>query len=156
MQKQIEAQLGNISSDKAALIQSLIKQELQNFNQNVKNGERQINDDGIVLVRGNAVKFDKFDGAPGVDVNIKNVIGAKERSNMGVGYMGWERAFFPWTLTYDEVQVVLEGELHIKTASGTTIGKPGDIIFVPKGSSIEFGTPSHVRFVYITYPADWS
>ena len=35
------------------------------------------------------------------------------------------------------------------------LGKPGDVLFIPKGSAIEFGTPSAVRFFYVTYPADW-
>ena len=28
-------------------------------------------------------------------------------------------------------------------------------MYVPKGSSITFGTPSWTRFVYVTFPADW-
>jgi ethanolamine utilization protein EutQ len=35
------------------------------------------------------------------------------------------------------------------------IGRPGDVIAVPKGSSITFGTPSWARFLYVTYPVDW-
>lgn len=63
---------------------------------------------------------------------------------------------FPWTLTYDEVQVVLEGELHIGTQTGTKVGRPGDVLYVPKGSAITFGTPSWAKFVYVTFPADWA
>ena len=50
---------------------------------------------------------------------------------------------------------MLEGELHIRCQGQTTVGKPGDVLFIPKGSAIEFGTPSAVRFFYVTYPADW-
>ncbi|MCQ4051929.1 hypothetical protein FK514_28065, partial [Klebsiella pneumoniae] len=28
-------------------------------------------------------------------------------------------------------------------------------MFIPKGSSIEFGTPSTVRFLYVAWPANW-
>ena len=31
----------------------------------------------------------------------------------------------------------------------------GDVMFIPKGSSIEFGTPSTVRFLYVARPANW-
>ncbi|EIK6684126.1 ethanolamine utilization acetate kinase EutQ, partial [Salmonella enterica] len=27
--------------------------------------------------------------------------------------------------------------------------------FIPKGSSIEFGTPTSVRFLYVAWPANW-
>jgi ethanolamine utilization protein EutQ len=30
------------------------------------------------------------------------------------------------------------------------------VIFIPKNSSITFGTPGHARFVYIAFPADWN
>ena len=155
IQAEIESQLPHVDAEKSAHIQQLIAAAMVDFNQQLPASPRQINDDGIVLIHGNAVKLDVFDGAPGKNIGLTDVIGAKEGSNMGVGYMGWENAFFPWTLTYDEVNVVLEGELHVKTASGTTIAKPGEIIFIPKNSTVEFGTPTHVRYVYITYPVEW-
>lgn len=156
IQAEIEARLPNVDKDKSTLIQSLVAKAMANFDSKAPASPRQINDDGIVMVRGNAVELETFDGAPGKNIGLTDVLGAADGSNMGVGYMGWENAFFPWTLTYDEVNVVLEGELHVKTHSGTTIGKPGDVVFVPKGSSVEFGTPTHVRYVYITYPAEWA
>ena len=155
IQAEIEAHLPHVDAAKSAQIQALVAKAMADFIQ-IPTSPRQINDDGIVLVRGNAVKLETFDGAPGKNIGLTDVIGAKDGSNMGVGYMGWENAFFPWTLTYDEVNVVLEGELHVKTASGTTIAKPGEIIFIPKNSQVEFGTPTHVRYVYITYPVEWA
>ncbi|MGF1876466.1 ethanolamine utilization acetate kinase EutQ [Photobacterium frigidiphilum] len=155
IQAEIEAKLSGVDAAKSAEIQQLIAAAMADFNQKLPASPRQINDDGIVLIHGKAVKLNVFDGAPGKNIGLTDVIGAKEGSNMGVGYMGWENAFFPWTLTYDEVNVVLEGELHVKTASGTTIAKPGEVIFIPKNSTVEFGTPTHVRYVYITYPVEW-
>jgi ethanolamine utilization protein EutQ len=75
---------------------------------------------------------------------------------MGSGYMTLEKGEFPWTLSYDEIDVVLEGELVITCGSMVARAETGDMIFIPKGSSISFGTPSHVRFAYITFPADWN
>jgi ethanolamine utilization protein EutQ len=156
IQAEIEARLPNVDGSQSDLIQSLVAKAMANFDTKAPASPRQINDDGIVMIRGNAVELEVFDGAPSKNVGLTDVLGAADGSNMGVGYMGWENAFFPWTLNYDEVNVVLEGELHVKTASSTTIGKPGDVVFIPKGSSVEFGTPTHVRYVYVTYPAEWS
>jgi len=35
-------------------------------------------------------------------------------------------------------------------------GKTGDVIYIPKGSSITFGTPSWTRFVYVVFPVNWN
>jgi ethanolamine utilization protein EutQ len=111
---------------------------------------------GIKHVQGGSVKLGRFDGAgEGSQVGLTDVITASDHSSMAAGYMAWSNCFFPWTLTYDEIDVVLEGELHIRSEGKTVVGKPGDVIFIPKGSAIEFGTPSKVRFLYVTYPADW-
>lgn len=93
---------------------------------------------------------------PGADVRLQDVITSDDRTPMAVGYMSLERGDFPWTLTYDEVDIVLEGELVITRGAEVVRGRPGDVIFIPKGSSITFGTPSRARFVYVTYPADWN
>ncbi len=92
---------------------------------------------------------------PGANVRLKDVITSKDGAPMAAGYMAMERGEFPWTLTYSEIDVVLEGELVITRGSEVVHGGPGDCIFIPKGSKISFGTPTYARFVYVTYPADW-
>ncbi len=90
-----------------------------------------------------------------MDVRSRDVVTAEHGMPMAAGVMSLREGSFPWTLDYDEVQYVLEGELHITRGHERVIGRPGDVIAVPKGSSITFGTPSWARFLYVTYPADW-
>ncbi len=89
-------------------------------------------------------------------VRLKDVITTADRSPMGSGYMALEKGEFPWTLSYDEIDIVLEGELVITRGNESVRGSAGDTLFIPKGSNITFGTPNRVRFVYVTYPADWN
>lgn len=112
---------------------------------------------GVRVVRGESVQLERFTGAgAGKNVQLKDVITAADRSPMGAGFMSWSAAdSFPWTLTYDEIDYVLEGVLHIVIDGKTIEGKPGDVVFIPKGSSIVFGTPSRVRIFYVTHPANW-
>lgn len=111
---------------------------------------------GIKHVRADSVAFGTFEGAGAENqVGLADVVTSQDGSPMAAGYMAWSDCFFPWTLTYDEIDVVLEGELHIRSEGQTVIGRPGDVIYIPKGSAIEFGTPGHVRFLYVTHPADW-
>ena len=157
IQQQVSAQLPPGSAD-AGLIEQLVRKALQDMEPAAATGscQRQVADNGVVLVRGNSVQMGRFDGVPGKNIGLTDVITGADQSRMSAGYMSWDNAFFPWTLNYDEVDVVLEGELHIRAGGKTYVGKPGDTFFIPSGASIEFGTPSSVRFVYVTYPADWA
>jgi ethanolamine utilization protein EutQ len=92
---------------------------------------------------------------PEMDVRLRDVVGAAEGLPIAAGVMSLREGSFPWDLDSDEVEYVIEGELHITTADQRVVGRPGDVIAVPRGSSITFGTPSWAKFLYVTYPADW-
>jgi ethanolamine utilization protein EutQ len=111
------------------------------------------------VVHGQQVRLVSFAeglATPGTDVRLKDVVGAADGAPVAAGYMTLQRGEFPWALDYDEIDVVLEGELVITRQGESVRAGPGDIVFIPKGSKITFGTPSSVRFAYVTYPADWS
>ncbi len=153
IKRAVEAKLPPGKHD-AALLEQLIEKAMRELAQPVPYCEREVASNGVVLVRGGSVKFGRLDGVS-EPIGITDVITAADKSSIAAGFMQWEKCSFPWTLTYDEIDVVLEGELHITCGGKTHIGRPGDVFFIPKGSAIEFGTPDKVRFVYVTYPADW-
>jgi ethanolamine utilization protein EutQ len=93
---------------------------------------------------------------PGTNVWLKDVVVTQDRSPMGAGYMSLDKGEMQWTLTYDEIDIVLEGELVITRGSEQVRGKTGDVIFIPKGSSITFGTPNWTKFVYVVFPVNWN
>ena len=93
---------------------------------------------------------------PGTNVWLKDVVVTEDRSPMGAGYMSLDKGEMQWTLTYDEIDIVLEGELVITRGHEQVRGKTGDVIYIPKGSSITFGTPSWTRFVYVVFPVNWN
>ena len=93
---------------------------------------------------------------PGTNVWLKDVVVTQDRSPMGAGYMSLDKGEMQWTLTYDEIDIVLEGELVITRGGEQVRGKTGDVIYIPKGSSITFGTPNWTRFVYVVFPVNWN
>jgi ethanolamine utilization protein EutQ len=93
---------------------------------------------------------------PEMDIRLVDVVTSEHGSPMAAGVMSFREGSFPWTLNYAEIDLVLEGELHIETTEGTLVGKPGDVLYIPEGTSISFATPSWTKFFYVTYPADWS
>jgi ethanolamine utilization protein EutQ len=90
-----------------------------------------------------------------MDVRTRDVVTGEHGVPMAAGLMSLREGSFPWTLDYDEVEYVLEGELHLTCGDQVVVARPGDVVAVPRGSSITFGTPSWARFLYVTYPADW-
>ncbi|MBV8043036.1 ethanolamine utilization acetate kinase EutQ [Pluralibacter sp.] len=110
---------------------------------------------GVKVIDGSSVRFGRFDGAQPHCVGLTDLVTGQDGSSMAAGFMQWDNAFFPWTLNYDEIDMVLDGELHVRHEGETLIAKAGDVMFIPKGSSIEFGTPSTVRFLYVAWPANW-
>jgi ethanolamine utilization protein EutQ len=114
-----------------------------------------------VARRGEAALEPFGKGALGVNVALRDVVTQADGSSMAAGYMALDATqpdggVFAWTLRYDEVDIILEGELVITRNGEEVRGRAGDIIFIPKGSSITFGTPAYARFVYVAYPANWS
>jgi ethanolamine utilization protein EutQ len=93
---------------------------------------------------------------PGTNVWLKDVVVTQDRSPIGAGYMSLDKGEMQWTLTYDEIDIVLEGELVITRGTEQVRGKTGDVIYIPKGSSITFGTPGWTRFVYVVFPVNWN
>jgi ethanolamine utilization protein EutQ len=93
---------------------------------------------------------------PGTNVWLKDVVVTQDRSPMGAGYMSLDKGEMQWTLTYDEIDIVLEGELVITRGREQVRGRTGDVIYIPKGSSITFGTPNWTRFVYVVFPVNWN
>ncbi len=113
----------------------------------------------LKMILGSSVIMDPFGvglATPGTNVRLKDVVTSSDGSSMAAGFMALDKGEFPWTLTYDEVDIVLDGELIITRGNTAVHAGPGDVIFIPKGSSITFGTPDKVRFVYVAFPANWN
>jgi ethanolamine utilization protein EutQ len=113
----------------------------------------------LKVVRVSGVQMEQFTEGkttPGTNVWLKDVVATQDRSPMGAGYMSLDKGEMAWTLNYDEIDIVLEGELVITRGSEQVRGKTGDVIYIPKGSSITFGTPGWTRFVYVVFPVNWN
>ena len=88
-------------------------------------------------------------------VYTHDVLSVEQSPRLGAGIMEMHKTTFPWTLEYDEIDYVLERTLSIIEDGVAHTATVGEIIFIPKGSKIQFSVPNHARFLYVTYPADW-
>lgn len=93
-------------------------------------------------------------GNPLDRVYTRDLFTLQESPRLGVGVMEMTDTTFPWTLRYDEMDYVLSGRLDIRIGGETVSAGPGELIYIPKNSSIQFSVTGHARFLYFVYPAD--
>ncbi len=111
---------------------------------------------GIRLVRGESVVLDRFDTGVATDkVGIKEILNTRECPNMATGFMEIEKTSFDWTLGYDELDYIVEGNMDITIDGKTYRGHAGDVFFIPMNTSITFSSPDYCKFFFSTYPANW-
>ena len=94
-------------------------------------------------------------GNPADRVWTRDLFTLEEAPRLGCGLMVMERTTFPWTLTYDEMDYVIEGRLDILVDGQTVSAGPGEVLYIPKDTSIQFSVRDKARFLYFVYPADW-
>ena len=92
---------------------------------------------------------------PADRVWTRDLFTLEEAPRLGCGLMVMERTTFPWTLTYDEMDYVIEGRLDILVDGQTVSAGPGEVLYIPKDTSIQFSVRDKARFLYFVYPANW-
>ncbi len=101
------------------------------------------------------IKIEPFAKAPaGQNIKMTDVVTARE-ANLAAGFMIFEKSNLPWQLTYDEIDYVVEGEFELSINGTVHNCRPGDVLSIPKGSSVVFGSSSYAKVFYVTYPANW-
>lgn len=111
---------------------------------------------GLKLVRGGSVKMEVFDtGNPDNKVFYQELI-SKDDSKMSAGFLTIEKSSFEWELCYEELDYVVEGTLTVTINGKTFTAYPGDVLFVPSGSKVIWGSPDKAKIFYATYPANWA
>ncbi len=114
---------------------------------------KEVDKSGIIKVQTSTVKCEPFEDNKGV--YLTDILTLDEAPRMGAGIMELDNTSFEWTLTYDEYDYVIDGQLEIEIDGRVVVGNVGDIIYIPKGSHIHFQTSSRARYAYFVYPADW-
>ncbi|MBI4804361.1 MAG: cupin domain-containing protein [Desulfovibrio sp.] len=84
---------------------------------------------------------------------LAEALGRAGETKLAAGYLCWERASFNRVVDAPEVGVVIAGELHLTVGGQTMIGKPGDMIYLPKGAKVIYSTPSKVTLACVNGPA---
>ena len=132
------------------IIRKVIEKELR--------GEKSIkyvDPSGVAVVKAEKIEKVKFDtGNPQDQVYVTDLFSLEESPRIGAGLMEMTKSTFDWTLNYDEIDYVIEGKLEIVIDGRTITGEKGDVLLIPKGSSIKFKATEYAKFIYVVYPAN--
>lgn len=91
------------------------------------------------------------------NTRIARVINSANSDHIGAGIEVLEKVSIEWTVTYDEVLFIHEGEMTIATGGEHLQCKPGDIVWLPKGTSLAYdATKGRCAYFYALYPVDWA
>ena len=92
-----------------------------------------------------------------LEVFVADVIGPKNSSSMTAGYARFEVAGerMEWSFSYDEVLYITRGAITIHFDGKSVTGRPGEMIFIEKGTKVVYETAEDgSALVYVSYP-DW-
>ena len=104
------------------------------------------------------VRFDDLEFTPrfeyGEMAEVAGVCGDADGSELGVGWGRLRNARIPWTIRYDEVLTVVEGELRLHTGGEVHELQPRDCIWLPAGTELVYEANSALIHFAI-HPSNW-
>ena len=113
-------------------------------------------ENGMKVVRGATVRMDDFDtGTPGAKVGFQELVNQHE-SKMSAGFLTIDHSSFSWKLPYEEIDYVISGTVSVQIDGQTFVARAGDVLFVPSGSDVVWGSPDNAKIFYTTYPSNWA
>ena len=85
---------------------------------------------------------------------VVEVAGLADRSELAGGFARFTRADIPWQVKYDELILVIAGELTVETPDGRLSAGPQDTIWLPAGTPVRYISQDALVF-YALQPASW-
>lgn len=108
---------------------------------------------GLKVVRGSTVKMNALKTEnPNAKVYFQELVNKKE-SHMSAGFMEIDHSEFQSELVHEEIDYVIEGTLTVTIDQNTYTIHSGDVLFVPSGSKVVWGSSDKAKVFYATYPA---
>ena len=105
------------------------------------------------------VPFEKLEFSPrfayGNVAKVTEVTGACDGAQLGTGFGRFTNAEIPWTVKYEEVLLVIEGEITVRTVQGDLTAGAQDCIWLPKGIKLTYIADSALVF-YAMQPTNWA
>ncbi len=91
------------------------------------------------------------------NTTIARLINATNSDHIGAGIEVLDNVSISWTVTYDEVLFIHEGEMGIEINGERWTCRPGDIVWLPNGTTLTYdASKGRCAYFYALYPVDWA
>lgn len=80
---------------------------------------------------------------------VAEAIGGQTEEKLAGGYLVWEKSSFTRKVEQPEIAVIVEGELHLDVDGSTLVGRPGDMVYFPKGALVTYNAPQRVKLACV-------
>lgn len=110
----------------------------------------------VLLLREGDTPYEGLTGVPGME--LARVLTSAATTGLGGGFSRFtgEAVLAGWTLRYDEVFYVIEGELSIESGGQTVRGGPGEVILIPAGTTVTYRSGPGTKAFFVLHPRDWA
>lgn len=103
-------------------------------------------------------RFDALEFMPrfeyGEMAQVVETCGSKDGSELGTGWGRFIDARIPWTVRYDEVLTVFEGELRVHADGALHTLAAKDSIWLPRGTEVVYEARAALVH-YAIHPSGW-
>lgn len=103
------------------------------------------------------ISFDILEFTPrfayGDQAEVVEVTGTGDGTALGTGFARFRKAEIPWTVKYDEVLLVLEGNIKVRTPDGYLLAGPYECLWLPKDTELTYIAEDALVF-YAIHPAN--
>lgn len=97
--------------------------------------------------------FKDYGEGPGAAA-ISRLVGPGDSATMGAYLARFDGRSVAWTVRYDELIVCIEGEFRLRSGGNVHTLVPGDVLWIPNGTSLRYEGSECLVFIAIA-PVDW-
>jgi ethanolamine utilization protein EutQ (cupin superfamily) len=103
----------------------------------------------VAFIRNAPLSQDPESAMPG-----RSIIDPPDSAWKGIALMEWELTRAEWTdrHPHDEINYLLDGELHVQSDGETVVARRGDTVVVHAGSKAKYSAPAYARMLAIYGP----
>lgn len=84
--------------------------------------------------------------------HIARLVGSDRSKSIGAGVVIYERMTVDWALAFEEVVIVIEGKMVVRSSDKTYECAAGDVAWFPAHAALRYEVPDRVAIFYATYP----
>lgn len=104
----------------------------------------------VCFIRGNRIPGELSGPIPVEEkVMVSDAFRCSADASLAGGYMEWSKASFHRVVDKEEICIVIDGELSLTIDGRVSRMKQGDMVYLPRGTTVLYSTPDRVKLACV-------